>query len=160
MKTLIVSLVLFSSLASAKTAPSFRGELLAGGKTSLEQAVKKDRLLLVSFWATWCIPCLQELTAVTEKLKKDPSIPLDLLTVNTDREERSEIPVTMRQLGFTFPVVLDPTGDIFGKYQKSSTLPFSVLVNANKEVVAEFNGYHENMFDQILAAIAKMKAGK
>jgi peroxiredoxin len=157
MKTLGAILFLVSTLAVGKTAPSFRGELLSGGKTSLEQSLQKDRLLLVSFWATWCIPCLQELTSVTEKLKKDPSIPVDLLTVNTDREDRSEIPVTMRQLGFTFPVVLDPTGDIFGKYQKSSTLPYSVLLNANKEVEAEFNGYHENMFDQILAVVAKMK---
>jgi thiol-disulfide isomerase/thioredoxin len=158
MKTLLTWMLLVGSVAHAKTAPSFRGELLAGGKTSLDANIKKDRLLLVSFWATWCIPCLQELTAVTERLKKDPTIPMDVLTVNIDREERSEIPVTMRQLGFTFPVVLDPTGDIFGKYQKATTLPYSVLLTPNKEIVEEFNGFHENMFDKILVATKALKA--
>lgn len=156
-KTLLV-LGILSSLASAKTAPSFKNvDTLAGGKASLDTVVKKDRLVLLSFWATWCLPCLQELTSVTEKLKKDPSIPLDLVTVNVDREDRSEVPVTMRQLGFSFPVILDPTNEIFGRYQKAATLPYSVLINPQKEIEAEFSGYHESMFDKIQVAAAKLK---
>lgn len=157
MKKLTLILCVAASLASAKTAPSFRGDLLAGGKTSLDAIVKKDRLVLLSFWATWCVPCLQELTAVTEKMKKEPGVPVDLMTINVDREDRSAIPATMRELKLEFPVVLDPTGDIFGKYQKASTLPFSVLINPKKEIVEEFNGYHDGMFDKIKAAAAKLK---
>jgi thiol-disulfide isomerase/thioredoxin len=144
---------------SAKNAPSFKNApLFSGGKNvSLEELLKPDRVLLLSFWATWCLPCLSELTEVTKKLKENPGLPIDLVTVNTDREDRSEIPATLRTYGFNFPVILDPTGDIFGKYQKVPTLPFSVLILPNKTIEAEFNGYHESMFEKIQAAVAKLK---
>ncbi len=158
MKKLLLSIVLISSVSQGKMAPAFKNvELLGGGKASLDSVVKPDRLLLLSFWATWCLPCLQELTSVTEKLKKDPSLPIDLVTVNIDREERSEIPATMRQLGFSFPVILDPNSEIFAKYQKATTPPYSALINSKKEIVAEFSGYHESMFAEIQAVAAKLK---
>ena len=157
MNNILLALLLASSISYGKTAPSFRGELLSGGKISLEASVKSDRLLFLSFWATWCIPCMQELTEISNLLKAEPSLPMDLITVNIDRESRSEIPATMRENGFSFPVVLDPTGDIYGKYQKTPTLPFSVLVNPSKEIVETFNGYHETMIPKIRAAIAKLK---
>lgn len=146
--------------ANAKNAPSFRGELLSGGKTSLDSLLKKDRILLLSFWATWCLPCLDELTHVNDRLKKDPKLPIDLVSVNIDREQRSEIPATMRQMGFDFPVILDPNAEIFGKYQKATTLPFSVLIFPDKTIDSEFNGYHESMLQKLEQAAAKLKPGK
>ncbi len=163
MKTFAVLFLLLSLPASAaKSAPSFRGELLSGEKTSLEARLKPGRVLLVSFWATWCVPCLQELATVKEKLAKDPTIPLDVLTVNVDRENRSEVPATIRQLGLEFPVLMDPSQDIFGKYQKGQTLPFSVLISSDKLIEQEFNGYHDSMFDKIREVTARLnpKAGK
>lgn len=163
MKTKLITLALvlgtLGQVAWAKNAPSFSGiPLLSGdGTASLDSLLKPDRVLLLSFWATWCLPCLAELTEVTKQMKANPSLPLDLVTVNTDREERSEIPATMRSNGFTFPVLLDPTGELFGKYQKVPTLPFSVLINPDKTIALEFNGYHEDMFPKIQEVISRLK---
>jgi peroxiredoxin len=156
---IVLTLALVGGTAWAKNAPSFTAiPLLSGdGTASLESLLKPDRVLLLSFWATWCLPCLGELTEVTKQMKNNPSLPLDLVTVNTDREERSEIPVTMRTNGFTFPVLLDPTGELFGKYQKAPTLPYSVLINPDKTIALEFNGYHEDMFPKIQEAVARLK---
>ncbi len=159
-RTILAFGLFLAVAANAKNAPGFRGELLNGGKTSLDTLVKKDRLLLLSFWATWCLPCLDELTHVNDRLKKDPQLPIDLVTVNIDREQRSEIPATLRQMGFSFPVILDPNAEIFGKYQKATTLPFSVLILPDKTIDSEFNGYHESMLQKLEQAAAKLKPGK
>lgn len=159
MKTLLTALVL-CSVTFGGSAPSFRGELLTGGKTSLDQIVKPNRLVLLSFWATWCIPCIQELKEVTTKLAAEPSLPIDLVTVNIDREDRSEVPALMKQLGFSFPVVMDPTSEIFGKYQKAGTPPFTVLISPKKEILHTFSGYHDTMFSTVKkTAEAFQKAG-
>ncbi len=163
MKTKFITLALvfgtLGGVAWAKNAPSFTAiPLLSGdGTASLETLLKPDRVLLLSFWATWCLPCLSELTEVTKQMKANPLLPLDLVTVNTDREERSEIPATMRANGFSFPVLLDATGELFGKYQKVPTLPYSVLINPDKTIALEFNGYHEDMFSKIQEVASRLK---
>ena len=147
--------LVFSVGGRANTAPPFHGELLNGGRVSLAQYQKKDRALFLSFWASWCGPCLQELHTVTEKLKADPSIPLDVLAVNVDTSETtSDVKPAVRLHQIAFPVVLDPKHDIFSKYQKSKTLPFSVLIAPTGEIVATFTGYHEEMFDKVKKLLA------
>jgi thiol-disulfide isomerase/thioredoxin len=157
MRRFFLAFLLVATVSNAKTAPSFRGELLKGGKTSLDASLKPDRLLLVSFWATWCVPCMEEIEHVKKALEKDPTIPLDVLTINVNREERSEVSSTASQMGIPFPILLDPQSEIFGKYQKASTLPYSVLIGPDRNIEAEFNGYHPTMFEKIHQAALKLK---
>ena len=157
MKKILV-LLLISASALGASAPSFRGELLGGGKTSLEQALPKDKLLLVSFWATWCVPCMEELTHVRDYLEKNPTFPLAVLTINVDDEQRSEVAATVKQMKLPFAVVMDGQKEILRKYHKDSTLPFSVIVAPSREILAKFNGYHESMFKEIAELAKKLPA--
>jgi thiol-disulfide isomerase/thioredoxin len=161
MKKIFFLFLFVAQLAPATPAPSFRNaELLGGGKTSLDALLKPKRVLLVSFWATWCLPCMQELTEVSKKRKEEPSLPLDVVTVNIDQNDRSEVSATMQQLGIDLPVILDPTKDIYGRYQKADSLPYSVLVTSDREIVETFNGYSENMFSKIREVALKRNAEK
>jgi len=150
----LVLLLLVSKLSIAAMAPQFQGDTLGGGKTSLKQNLKTDRALLLCFWATWCTPCMQELKSVTEKMKSETSVPLDILTVNVDTSETSsDVKPTMKLYGFSVPVILDPKHEIFSKYQEAKTLPFSVLIKPNGEIAKTFAGYNEEMFSEIKTAI-------
>jgi len=155
MRTLLI-VFLLSTVATAKIAPPFQGELLGGGRGSLKQYLKADRVLLVSFWATWCSPCLEELKKVTENLAKDPSLPLEVVTINVDTAETaSDVKPTVRLQGFSFPVMLDPKQEIFSKYHQAKTLPFSVLLSPDGNIEATFNGFHEEMFTVVKNVAAK-----
>jgi len=147
---LLLSCLLFSSLAVAKVAPPFSAELMTGGKVALKERLKPNRVLLLSFWASWCTPCIEELNQVTKHMKQDPSLPVDLLTVNVDTSETTtDVKPTLKLYKFDFPVILDPKHDIFGRYQDSKTLPYSVLIGPSGEIEATFSGYHEEMFQKI-----------
>lgn len=154
-KAFLILTLTLSSLSLAKVAPSFQGEAMGGGKVTLKDKLKKDRVLLLSFWATWCTPCLEELNQVSTKMKAEPQLPLDLLTVNVDTSETaSDVKPTLKLHKFEMPVVLDPKHEIFAKYHDAKSLPFSVLIGANGNIEATFNGYHEDMFAKIKEAIA------
>lgn len=84
---LFVLLMMAGTGLAARPAPTFRGDLMDGGSFSLHEALKPGRSLLVCFWASWCVPCMKELKLVKEKLLSDPSLPLDLVTVNEDTSE-------------------------------------------------------------------------
>lgn len=155
-RVLILSCIFSSCLVFGKTAPAFRAELLNGKRTSLEQNLKTGRSLMVCFWASWCVPCLQELKEVTSRLKEEPHLPLDLLAINVDTSETaSDVGPTLKLYGFDFPVVLDPKHEIFSKYQASKSLPFSTLINDKGEMVKTFSGFDEKMFDEVKQNLVK-----
>ena len=155
--------VLFLSTISFKSfsahAPSFPATMMDGSRTTFQELLPKDQLLLISFWATWCIPCLQELTTLTGKLK-DQKIALKVITINIDSNDtKSQVRPTVLELkknsGFNFPVILDPAQTIFSKYQPSSALPFSVLVGPDGRILESFTGYQEGMWAKIENQVAQ-----
>lgn len=150
MKHAILISVLFAVMAIAKPAPLFSGEKLGGGKLSLKESLKPGRYTLLSFWATWCTGCIEELRTVSKMLKTQPALPLDLLTVNVDlAETSSDVKPTMKLFSFSFPVVKDPKHEIFSKYQLDKSLPFSTLISPDGEMLKSFQGYSETLFQEV-----------
>ncbi|MEZ4749365.1 MAG: TlpA disulfide reductase family protein [Bdellovibrionota bacterium] len=134
----------------AYVAPSFTGETMDGSRISLSDVLKEKRALMLCFWASWCVPCLEELSQLSQGLAKNTDLPLDVLTVNVDTAETNEdVRPTLKAYGLKFPVVLDPSHKIFSRYQKQGSLPFSVLINSKGEVVESFHGLHEGMFENL-----------
>lgn len=157
MKAFLTLLLAFS--LQAKIAPSFEGDLMNGEKANLKSYLQPKRLLFVSFWATWCEPCLNEIKLVRENLEANPKLPLDILTVNLDSNESSlQIKSTVKEQKFLkFPVILDPEQKIFSKFSELKSLPYSVLLNENGEILHTFDSYHADMFKEVEKHLAKLK---
>lgn len=148
--SVLLGLLFLTGVAVAKPAPQFQAELLDGKRTSLQKNLKTGRSLILCFWASWCTPCLQELKEISARLKKDPTLPLDMLAINVDTPETSsDVRPTMKLYGFDFPVVMDPRHEIFSKYQSAKSLPFSALVSSQGNIVKTFSGFHEEMMDEV-----------
>lgn len=159
MKAPFVLLAAFVSVSAfAVSAPDFRERTLDGKQLQLREQLKPGRAVLLTFWATWCGPCLDELRTVTGELAKDASIPLDVVSVNVDAPDTAaDIRPVAKLNGLKFPVVLDAKQDIFGRYNPQKTLPFSVLIDEHGSVVTTFSGYQESMFATIRKAVASAK---
>ncbi|MCB0404870.1 MAG: TlpA family protein disulfide reductase [Bdellovibrionales bacterium] len=162
-KFILLGLVLgfgMSLRVSAYVAPSFTGEKIDGSRVSLGDVLKEKRALMLCFWASWCVPCLEELSQLSQGLSKSTDLPLDVLTVNVDTAETNEdVRPTLKAYGLTFPVVLDPSHKIFSRYQKQGSLPFSVLINSKGEVVEAFHGLHEGMFESLKKKVVELVGG-
>lgn len=147
---IVVSFLILASISTAKPAPFFSGDKLGGGRLVFKDSMKPGRFTLVTFWATWCVACIEELKGVTEKLRTQPTVPLDIVTINVDLpESASDVKPTMKLYGFDFPVVLDPKHEIFSRFQNDRSLPFSTLVSPSGEMVRSFQGYSETLFDEV-----------
>ena len=94
--------------------PNFSGSALDGSQVSL--ASLRGKVVLVNFWATWCLECRPEMP-VLERLHRDFAAKgLVVVGINA-REERSAIAPYASQLGLTFPLIVDPRGtnsDLYG----------------------------------------------
>lgn len=51
--------------------------------TNFEETVSKERLTLIDFFATWCMPCKMQ-AEVLEKLEKSRNLTFDIVKVNVD----------------------------------------------------------------------------
>ncbi len=89
-------------------APDFETQDLAGNRFSLRD--QRGKVVVLNFWATWCVPCREEMPLFQEwHARYSPD--LAILAVNFD-EPPDLVKDFIRELGVTFPVLLDPGAEI------------------------------------------------
>lgn len=133
-------------------APDFTVEMLDGKKVTLSSL--RGKVVLVSFWATWCPPCRQEMAHMQEGVI-DRFAGSDLVVLPISRgEKRETVEKFIEKMGYGFPVGLDIDQSIYSKYA-SNYVPRSVVINREGEVVYVAVGYDEQIAQEIGAAIAE-----
>jgi thiol-disulfide isomerase/thioredoxin len=117
------------------------------GKTLREQWKKKERQVVVlSFWATWCQPCKNEIPILT-KLSgdfKDQKVKFFLVnTMENAESEEDSVRDTYKNRGYTLPCLIDPAGRYASSYSVRG-LPVLVVIDKFGIVRKINRGYHEN----------------
>lgn len=135
---------------AGEMAPDFIVEMLDGSKVTLVE--NRGKVVLVSFWATWCPPCRLELSHM-QKDVIDRLAGEDLVVLPISRgEERKTVESYISKMGYTFPVGLDTTQAIYSKYA-SNYVPRSVVIDREGMVVYVGVGYDEQIAKEIEQAI-------
>lgn len=112
--------------------PPFKGQTHAGQAVSL--ADMQGRVVLMNFWASWCAECRPEMPSFERLHQEFAAQGLAVVGINF-REETEIVQRYANDLGLTFPMVLDPQGEIFKLYGVVG-LPTTFLVGRNGRPVA------------------------
>jgi thiol-disulfide isomerase/thioredoxin len=140
---IIVLLIFFTGTINAQ-------EVKAVKVTELAKTIKESKTpLIVNFWATFCVPCIQEIPYFQQLVQQYRSKNVSLIFVSLDLKKAYPIEVNKwaKKLNLVFPVVwLDETNaDYFcPKIDTSWTggMPSSLLVN-------NATGYHKFYEEQL-----------
>ncbi len=158
-KFLTLLALLGNAVVFSATVPTFQAETTEGKSFSLKDKLKEGRPVLISFWATWCQPCVDELNHLKTRLKKETA-GVDVVAINVDTSETSsDVRPTMRLHKIEFPVILDPTHQIFSKFNSTKAVPFSVLVSPQGEILQTYSGYSDEMMKKLESYNQKAKGG-
>jgi thiol-disulfide isomerase/thioredoxin len=131
----------FESLAIEKppkpiAAPDFNLENLSGKRMSLKDF--RGKVVFLNFWATWCVPCRDEMP-VMEKLQREfKDQGLVIVAVNF-REDNQAVRRFFKELGLTFESLLDPDGAVSEQYGASS-LPLTYFIDRDGRFVGKAIG--------------------
>lgn len=87
------------------------------------------RVVLVSFWTTWCPPCIEEMPSLVRLHNDLSQSGLTILAVNVQESKRKVVQIASR-LNLNFPVLLDPKR-VAGNAWGVSVFPSSFLVDTH-----------------------------
>ena len=98
-------------------APDFTIEKLEGGTTSL--AEHKGKLVMLHFWATWCMPCRVEMPGMESLWQQYKDDGLVILAVSIDEGSKGRVEKYKQIFELSFPILLDPESrlTIFTRYR-------------------------------------------
>jgi cytochrome c biogenesis protein CcmG/thiol:disulfide interchange protein DsbE len=115
------------------TAPNFVAENLDAKKVELKE-VLGDGPVLISFWATWCKPCIKELSELQKVYKKYKEKDFEILAIDVDGPRSiSKVRSVVKGLKWEFPVLWDKSKDIYRKYHVLG-IPHTVLIDKSGEI--------------------------
>jgi cytochrome c biogenesis protein CcmG, thiol:disulfide interchange protein DsbE len=120
-------------------APDFSLTVLgpATGKSMLSLSDFKGKSIVLNFWASWCVPCKEELPLLESAWKRMQAQGKDVIFVGIDYQESSSTAASfLQQNGVSYPAVLDPSGSVASKYGITS-LPDTFFINRSGTVISK-----------------------
>lgn len=134
-------------------APDFTVTMFDGTTQTL--SALKGKVVLVNFWATWCPPCREELKRVQADIV-DRFAGQEFVFIPISRaEERETVAAFREQMGYTFPMGLDPERKIYDQFA-SNFIPRNFLIDQEGKVVIASVGYEPEEFDALIAKIEEL----
>ncbi|MBB6680698.1 TlpA family protein disulfide reductase [Aequorivita sp. 609] len=143
MKKLIPLLLLLVSLAatSQNEMPKVNLTTVDGNVFNSSSISTDDKVTIVSLWATWCVPCLKELDAISEiydEWQEETGVELYAISVDDSRTVKRVKPL-INGKSWDYTVLLDTNND-FKRALGAATVPLTLLVK-NNEIVYRHSGY-------------------
>lgn len=108
-----------------EAAPDFELETLDGEVIRLSDL--QGEKVMLNFWASWCPPCKEEMPEI-QKFYETYQDEINIIAVNFNEKDEKVIEF-LDEHGYTFPIPLDPGGDVGNEYGVL-TLPTTYFINS------------------------------
>lgn len=145
MKKVIYFLVLtfvFVTFAKAQMYYEFTLPDLDGNDVSIQKILDKSEIVMLSFWATWCTPCKEEMKKMAELYDKYKSQGFEYVAISVDNQKSvAKVKAFITAQEYSFPVLLDTDKRVFEGYSGKDEMPYSVMLNKKKEIIAVHVGF-------------------
>jgi thiol-disulfide isomerase/thioredoxin len=100
------------------------------------------KVTLVVFWATWCVPCIEEIPQLKDLQKRFAPRGFRVIAINIDDPEGATAPTLMRQFEMNYPVLVEEDGKAEEAFGGLRALPTSFLVGRDGVVKAKLEGLY------------------
>jgi len=150
----------FSALSFAQGLPDTQvKDVNSGKKVAFNEVFEKGKVTLVSFWATWCVPCKKEIKNISLKMndwKKEADF--NYITVSID-ESRAEGMVRSyaKSQGWSFPYYIDPNSDL-KRSLNFQNVPYTLIIDKTGKIAFMHTGYEEGGETEVFAKIKELVA--
>lgn len=165
----VVGLILISYLGFAQEVqpskkdllPSVEVKSLDGKKMNVKNLSNNGKPIIISFWATWCKPCVKELSTIAEvyeQWQKETGVKLVAVSVDDSRSSSKVAPLVDGK-SWEYEVLLDINGDL-KRAMNVNEVPHMFIVNGNGEIVWQHTSFADGGEVEIINIVKKIIAGE
>lgn len=166
---LVVGMILLSYICFAQDVqtekkdqlPSVEVKTLDGKKINIKDLSNNGKPIIISFWATWCKPCVKELTTIAEvyeEWQKETGVKLVAVSVDDTRSAAKVGPLVDGK-GWDYEIILDVNGDL-KRAMNVNEVPHMFIVNGKGEIVWQHTSFADGGELEIIAIVKKIIAGE
>jgi thiol-disulfide isomerase/thioredoxin len=168
---LIVTLVLILGNAlyaqEAKTdkvlfkMPSVNVVDMNGKKINTADLGNNGKPYISSFWATWCKPCVKELTTISEvyeEWQEETGVKLIAVSIDDSRSS-AQVKTLVNGKNWEYEVLLDANSD-FKRAMNVNAVPHTFIVNGKGEIVWQHTSFSEGSELELISLVRKLNAGE
>ena len=140
----VLAMLISLSSQAQQMLPNVTLQTLDGKNIDLKRNLKKGRLTVISFWATWCSPCKKELDNIKEVYTDwQEKYKTDLIAVSIDDARSvSKISPIVKSKKWSYTVLSDKNEDL-KRALNFQSVPFTIIVDSEGKIVYTHNGYVE-----------------
>jgi thiol-disulfide isomerase/thioredoxin len=117
---------------------------------------EKDKLYVFSFWATWCVPCINELDAINPhyaEWSKELNMEVIAISIDDSRTQKRVKPL-LNGKKWPYEVLLDANQDL-KRALAIANVPYTIVVK-NKKVVYVHNGYSQGAENELYEKLKQL----
>lgn len=123
--------------------------------------VGQGKPVIISFWATWCKPCIAELTNIHElfpDLQAETGATLIAVSID-DARNAAKVGPLAKGRGWTYPVYIDQNQDL-KRALNVNNVPHTFLLDGAGNIVWQHNAYNEGDENHLLDLVRKVAKGE
>lgn len=141
--------------------PSIQIKDLTGNQIDASTISNDGKPMVISFWATWCKPCVRELNTINDEYidwQEETGVKIVAVSIDDTRLSSKVRPFITGQ-GWEYDVYLDENSEL-RRALNVNNIPHTFLLNGNGEIVWQHNGYIPGDEDHLYELITKLANGE
>jgi len=155
MKQLLLTITIFSfiSVFSQKQLPNIMLKTLDGKSVKIQDKTSKNKITVLSFWATWCAPCINELDEISdvyEDWTKETNVDFIAISIDDSRTQKRINPL-INGKGWEFNILIDKNQEL-KRALNISIIPHIIILKNNK-ILYRHTGYSPGFEEQLYEKI-------
>lgn len=159
-KKFILSALLFCGASSMfAELPAVNLQDIDGNTVNTAELYNDGNPMVISFFATWCKPCMRELKAIHEVYPDwQDETGVRVIAVSTDAaQDAQKVKPLVASKGWEYQVLLDPSEE-FKRQLGVNDIPHVFVVDGKGNIVWNHQGYIDGGEEDILEAVKKAAA--
>ncbi|MEY2828464.1 MAG: hypothetical protein RIQ33_322 [Bacteroidota bacterium] len=141
---LAIAFLFTTLLTNAQDIPSVIVKNIKGENVNFADVVKKNRITVVSFWATWCVPCKKEINNIAEIMPEwKKNMDFDFLAVSIDDTRNiAKVKSYVNGQRWDFTTLIDPNQDL-KRVLNFQSVPYTIVYDQSGKIAFTHSGYVE-----------------
>ena len=113
--------------------------------------------MIVSFWATWCKPCRQELEAINDDWDEFKKTGAKLIAISIDDSRSTgSVQSIANASGWEFNIYLDDNQNL-KRALNISAIPYSIVLDKDGKIIRRIQGYNPGEEIELFAYLNSLK---